>query len=365
MPNTAGPPTPSRAARCRAACRTASFAIMGTVIALNAWSAVPIGVLGDSGSQSYHDTIWFPLDKGERGGALRARTFQWTEVLARLRSEQLDQGKWTQGLRPGVLENGREWLGLSKATVPAKQDFLYNLALSGATCSSLMHGRFQQTPHLVAVMDQAPKRWQHGLVVIRIGQNDWGSLIELQSRDAMAPALNKAIAYCKKEIVASIALIRSSHPLTRILVVGVVNEADDPAYLDRYQTPLATRNLRRAMARFNDMLRTLTKGDPGLAYFDDDAWFEALWGSRTPEGKPAFGTVQIGSTLRVPYTAGDDPHNALLGDHHAGLVWNTLWAQSLVLRLNEAFGFGLTPISNDEVQRFLTPLLTVPGALSR
>jgi len=193
--------------------------------------------------------------------------------------------------------------------------------------------------------------------VIRIGQNDWGQLIELQARDPMAPELDGAIAYCKQEIVAAIALIHVSHPSTRILVVGVVNEADDPANSDKYQTAFATSNLRVALSRFNNMLRTVATGNPKLAYFDDDAWFETRWGRRSPEGKWDFKAVDLGSTLRVAYTAGDDPHNALLNDHHAGLAWNALWVQSFVKRLNEAFSLAITPVSDDEVNRFVIPLV--------
>jgi hypothetical protein len=334
---------------------------IGTVIALNAWSAgttaIPMGVLGDSGSQAYHDLAWFPLDKGERGGAFRSRTFQWTEVLARLRGNELDQGPWTHGVRPDAMAQGREWLGLTRVRAAVKHDFLYNQAISGATCNDLMRGQYQQAPRLVALMNQSPERWKRGVVVIRIGQNDWGALIDLQSRHPEAPELNKAIAYCKGEIVTAVALIHASHPLTRILIVGVVNEADDPSYMDKYQTALATYNLRTALGRFNGMLRNLASGDPKLAYFDDDAWFESQWGSRTPEGKWDFQDVTIGSTLRVTYTAGDDPRNALVNDHHGGLAWNALWAQSFVGRLNQAFGLTVKPISNGEVERFVAPLI--------
>lgn len=371
MPNAACQSAKCLVNRRRAACRAIGIAVAGAVFVWNAWSidkpakgprttlptmAIPIGVLGDSMSQSYQDPLWFPPDKGERGGAFRSRTFQWTEALGRLRSNELDQGPWTRGVRPDAMDRGREWLGL-KVQAPVKYDYLYNQAISGGACNGLMGGTYQQTPRLVALMNQAPKRWQHGVVVIRIGQNDWSGLIDLQARDPMAPQLEEAINYCKDQIVAAIALIRASHPSTRILVVGILNEADDPANKDKYQTATATRNLRAALGRFNGMLRLVATSGPGLAYFDDDAWFEARWGRRSLEGDWDFRTVDIGPTLRIAYTAGDEPHNALLNDHHAGLAWNTLWAQSLVTRLNEAFGLALTPVSDGEVERLLTPLM--------
>jgi hypothetical protein len=323
---------------------------------------IPLAVLGDSSSQSYHDTVWFPMQNGERGGAHRLQTFQWTEVLARLRGEELDLGPWVQWGWPGPIARGREWLGLAGGRSPPKQDYLYNFANSGAACRNLMRGRFRQAPRLVALMNQTPEQWQRGVVVIRIGINDWSALIDLQARDPMAARLHATAAYCKGEIAAAMALIRASHPSTRILVVGIGNEADDPSNLESYQTEVQTRNLRAAVANFNDALRNLVSGDPRLAYFDDFGWFERLWGSRTADGKPAFRAVEIGTTLRVTYTAGDDPRNALLKDLHPGLAWNTLWAQSLVQRLNEVFGLGVTPISDEEVERFLAPLVEQPKA---
>ncbi len=323
-------------------------------------TAIPIAVLGDSNSQSYQDPVGFPIAAGERGGAFRSITLQWTEVLSRLRGSELDLGPWMQLGRSVSLVSDPEGAGLAGTRVPSKQDFLHNFANSGAGCGNLMRGRFRQAPQLVALMNQAPERWQRGVVVIRIGQNDWASAIDRQANDAMDPRLTAPMAYCQREIVATIALIRASYQSTRILLVGVLNEADDPAHLDRYQSAVATRNLNLAIARFNDMLRAITQGDPMLAFFDDAAWFRAHWGGRTIEGKPAFQTVQVGTTLRVTYSAGNNPSNALLSDHHAGLVWNALWAQSLVQWLVEAFGLPVTPISDDEVEQFIASLIVGP-----
>ncbi len=81
-----------------AACTVAVVVIILAVFMLRVWpdglpskgaesnahaAAIPLAVLGDSNSQSYHDPVWFPMQNGERGGAFRSRTFQWTEVLAR------------------------------------------------------------------------------------------------------------------------------------------------------------------------------------------------------------------------------------------------------------------------------------------
>ena len=178
------------------------------------------------------------------------------------------------------MARAREWLGLRGGRAPKKEDYLYNFANSGAACRNLMGGRFRQAPRLVALMDEEPERWMHGVVVIRIGLNNWGGLLDLQARDPSAPELRAATAYCAGEIGAAVALIHASHPSTRILLVGIGNEADDPANFDRWQSAAETANIGTALDGFNAAIRRLADGDPRLAYFDDLAWFQARWGSR-------------------------------------------------------------------------------------
>lgn len=323
-------------------------------------AAIPLAVMGDSNSHSYQDYAWFPADSHERGGAWRPHTFQWTEVLARLRGQELDLGPWVRWGRPGVVARGREWLGLRGGRAPLKEDYLYNFANSGAACKNLLGGRFRQAPRLVALMNEAPERWKRGVVVIRIGQNNWGGSVDLQSRDPAAPELRAATDYCSGEIAAAIDLIHRSHPSTRILLVGVLNQADDPADFAHWQSASETANIKIALDAFNSAIRRLAEGKSNVAFFDDMAWFRSHWGSRGADGKPDYDTVAIGTTLRVTNTAGDHPHNALLADHHAGLAWNALWAQAVVARLRDAFGLPLTPIGDEELAGFVEPLANAP-----
>ena len=55
---------------------------------------VPIAVLGDSDSHSFHDRKYFPHGSDHRGGKYRPITFNWPEVLMRLRGDQIDLGEW-------------------------------------------------------------------------------------------------------------------------------------------------------------------------------------------------------------------------------------------------------------------------------
>jgi hypothetical protein len=315
--------------------------------------AIPLAVLGDSNSHSYQDGIAFPPGSGQRGGDFHAATFQWTEVLARLRGNEIDQGPWTaSGHSRWVAMAGRA-TGMQTSRVPRKEDYLYNFAVSGAVCSNLIEGSQRQALRLVESMNEDPALWKRGVVVIRIGLNDWTGLMDLQARTPDAPETQATIARCAGHMDTAMRLIHDAHPETRIVLVGVADESADPGTFDRWQSKSETQNIVAALRRFNDVLEKLAQGEPNTLFFDDDEWVRRHWGSRDANGKPAYKTVSIGTRLRVTNTTGDAPQNAVLADHHSGLVYNALWAQSLVMRLRESFGLPLTPIGDEELARFV------------
>jgi hypothetical protein len=327
-------------------------------------TALPFAVLGDSNSHSYQDDLWFPPGSGQRGGDLHATTFQWIEVLARLRGTEIDPGPWVEWGRPGWAARLGDVLGAPRGRVPRKQDYLFNFAVSGSVCSHLTGGVQRQAHRLTALMDTDAERWRRGVVVIRMGLNDWAGLMDLQARtpdSADAPETKAVIERCTTHLATAMRTIHAAHPDTRIVLVGVANEAADPATFERWRSKPETDNLHQALARFNDALRQLARGEPRTIFFDDDDWVRRTWGTRDAEGVPAYRTVEIGKALRVTNTAGDSPEHAILGDDHAGLVYNTLWAQSLVASLRDGFGLPLTPISDEEVVRFVESLAAMPA----
>ena len=324
-------------------------------------TAIPMAVLGDSNSHSFQDRVAFPAGTGERGGPLHARTFNWTEIVDKLRGKEIDSGAWTVWGSSGLLATGREALGLSGGRAPKKEDFLYNFANSGASCIDLTQGPRRQAPRLVALMDREPERWKRGVVVIRMGLNDWSSSLDLQSREPDSPKLAELTARCVKQIGATIKLIHDAHPAARILVAGIANEADDAAQNNNWISEGERNNIWKALGSFNDGIRKVAESEPNTAYFDDAVWFKQRWGTRGGAPQPAFKTVTIGKSFVVTNSVGDDPRNSLLADDHGGLVFNALWAQSVVGRLREAFKLPLTPISDDEVASFVLPLVLQPA----
>lgn len=316
---------------------------------------VRFAVLGDSDSQSYHDTLLLG-DPAARGGRWRPTTWQWTEVLARLRGDQIDFGQW------GAWGTGKyralvgEALGKTART-PPKDDYRYNFAITGATCDQLMGHSQRQAIRLVDLMDGNPQAWKGGIVLIRIGVNDLGQrdVLDEMSRDPNAPRPTALSDACVATIGNAVALIRRRHPETNIVLVGVLSNADSSENFDNWQSGRAMANIAAGLDRFDDGLRKLAAGDRHVYFLDDRAWFRNLWGQRDDRGRPLYKTVHLSRGWAITNTSGDDPHNALVADGHGGVVFNVLWAQHLVDSLNTAFGLHLKRISDAEAIRFLDP----------
>lgn len=310
--------------------------------------AIPLAVLGDSNSQSY--------DGAASEGAGRWPSWQWPQVLARLRGQTVDLGPWVDWGRPGWVAWAREWLGQSPGRAPRKADYLYNFANGGASCRHLMGERwgqrFRQAPRLVALMDRDPARWARGIVVIRIGHNDWAGTLDVQARDPQAPELAEVTRYCAAQVEATIRLIRARHAGTRIVVVGVMSEADDPGQFERFRSGEQMAHIRAATATFNRALRQVTEGGAGMAFLDDAAWFRQHWGGRAPDGAPAYRAATLGA-WQITNTAGPALTDGLRQDHHAGLAWNALWTQALVALLRERLGVSIAPVEDEELVRWL------------
>jgi hypothetical protein len=317
-------------------------------------ASIPIAVLGDSDSHSYQDSIWYPADGAERGGEHHAATFQWTEVLARLRPEPLDLGEWGRWGSRSLPVRLLDPFGV-RARAPRKEDFRYNLAFAGARGSDLMTGIWRQAPRLLDMMDEDAARWRRGVVIIRIGVVDFGyaSSLDRLAANPQDPEVRAAMDGCLRHVRASLDLIHSRHPETRAVLVGIFDNSHFPSYLEFWHSRAALDNISAGLDYFDGELRALAAADPRLAFFDDRAWFASLWGSRDAHGLPAYLTVAVGKELQVENSAGDAPGNAVLSDGHAGVVWNTLWAQALVKLLNDSFHLAVAPITNEEAERFL------------
>lgn len=312
-------------------------------------STVPLAVVGDSDSHGYQDTRAFPPGSPERGGPRRATTYQWTEVLAALRGDTLDLGPRTATGTPGRVASALHAVGLN-VRAPRKLDHLHNFAVSGQGCDDLWGGASRQVPQLLDLMADHPARWQRGVVVIRIGVNTFGRSSDLDrlARDPRDPSVAARIDACVGHIRAATQAIARAHPRTRVVLVGIFDNAHWAAYLDRWRDPAQLANIAAGLDRFDLALKRLAAERPQWAFFDDRAWFAARWGGRDAQGAPAYRPVAFGG-LAVTNTSGDAPHHATLADGHAGTAWNALWAQSLVALLNSRFALGVPPLADAEL----------------
>lgn len=316
--------------------------------------ATPLAVLGDSDSHSYQDYVSFPAGSGKRGGAWRATTLQWTDVLARLRAQDIDPGPWGVWGVPRPVARLQQWMGLGNRA-PRKQDYRYNFAISGAGCETLASGGARQAQRLIALMDHEPQRWRSGVIVVRIGVNSFGMEegLERLARDPMDAATQREVAGCIEQVRRTVALVHEKHPQTHFVLVGIFDNANWPRYFARWQSAAEVANIARGLDVYDRALAAMAAQDARLAFFDDREWFARRWGGRDERGRPAYRVLSLDSGFRVENSIGDDPRHAVIGDGHAGLVWNVLWAQSLVALMKDRFGTDVAPIDDHEVTRFI------------
>ena len=318
---------------------------------------VMLGVLGDSDSAPYQDHVSFPPSGKQPGGVFHPITLQWPEAMARLRGPQVDLGDWAVWGVPRWASLARLRDGLKLPwRGPRRETHQNNLAWASG-CESLTEGPWRQAQRLVDVMDEQPQRWASGVVVIRSGVNSFGKEDHLAAlaENPDDPAVVRIMSACAEQYRAAVKLIHARHPATRIVLVGIFNNAHWAPYVTKWTSAKEQANLDRGLDHFDDALRGMAAADPRLAFFDDRGWFASHWGQRDPEtGQPAYRSVRIGDVLSVTNTIGDHPKNAVLANQHAGLVWNLLWSQHLTQLLRERLGVSIDPVTDDDVARHLT-----------
>ncbi|WP_170218483.1 SGNH/GDSL hydrolase family protein, partial [Marilutibacter aestuarii] len=321
-----------------------------------------LAVVGDSDSHSYQDRISFPEGDPARGGAYRAVSFNWYEILARLRADQLDLGEWgVRGTR-GRIARALRAVGIP-ARAPRKQDYDYNFAISGAGCEDLVEG-YREVPSLLAMMDADPAPWRHGAVVFRIGVNSFGTqrALEALGADPGDARVNGAIDACVAALGESVARIHARHPDTRVVLVGIFDNTHWAMHFDHAWSPEALANVARGLDRFDDALRAMAASDDRVAFFDDRAWFRAHFGDRDARGQGAYRTLEFVDGTRVENKMGDAPTHTTLADGHAGTLVSGRWAASLLDFIGQQWGLDFRPLGDRELLALVAP--TGPAVVS-
>jgi hypothetical protein len=330
--------------------------VLSTNEVVAAPTAIAFAVLGDSDSHAYQDGVLIPLDSGKRGGKYRATTFQWTEVLARLRGNQIHQGEWGTWGTPIKVADVLDWSGFG-GRAPRKRDFRYNFAVSGAECKDLMTGYYRQASRLVTEMNREPAKWKAGVVVIQIGINTIGQhqSLERYAKSGMNAQIRDEILACVDAHRQAISLILTSHPQTRFVLAGIFDNSNIASNFERWAKPVELANIAAALDVFDEGVRALCAANRNMTFIDARRWFRDHWGARDVTGKPAYKGVNLGGATSVMNTIGDDPRNAILADEHGGVVFNALWANRIIEAMNSAFGMNVNPITPAEIALLVDP----------
>ncbi len=309
-----------------------------------------LAVLGDSDNHSYGDLIWFPRDSGLRGGRYREQTFQWTEILDRLRNAEFDQGQWDTWGDSELVSIAKRLFGFS-SRIPRKQDYEYNFSWSGAVCENLYKGASGQVPQLLNLIERDPELWQSGIVLIRIGINELGTreFLDRAASTGYAGEVADSVRSCLDWIEKAVESIRDRHPDLKIELFGLLNNTDWPPYFDFWRSPLAQQNIKAALDGYDDRLRALAAKDDKTAFFDDNAWFVRYWGGRDADGKPDYRSLEISENYSISNTQGDSPEHAIIGDGHSGTMANAVWVRDLVDFLNRQWSLNLPSIATNEL----------------
>jgi hypothetical protein len=299
---------------------------------------LPVAVLGDSDSHSYRDRI----SGVRRGGAAHERAFNWIEIWERLRPAEIDPGPFVAAGDRSAVAAFKTMLA-RPTRVPYKEDYLYDYAWSGARCDSLNDGWPQQARWLTARLKAERARWRDGLVVIRIGVNDFGRSEHLARWSIEPEAATAPIEACLADIAEAVAAIRAASSVN-IALIGIAHDYDAPdgAMLD----PERIDAVAAALDRFDRGLARIAEADPRIAFVDDVRWRTQRFGSRRSGALAATASL-AGFTLANDI--GDEPNHIQLEDGHAGTVAGGLFLQQLVGALNARFGWSLTPIADAEI----------------
>lgn len=296
-------------------------------------SRVPIAVLGDSDSHSYRDKYVGPL----RGGKYHDYTFNWIELWAKLSGDEISPGRWIVTGSPYRGERVKNALGIKNRS-PQKLDYEFNYALSGLRCNSLLGSWPYQGEQLINELRSNPEFWAKGLVIIRIGINDFGNRDEILrwAKIGLNDKSSEIISNCVDSITKISDSISSQSPNTKIAILGMTrgyNFADECC--QNLEKP-EIENIEQVLSLFDNNLKKYASNLSNIAFIDDHFWFNNIFGSQELGNlKPKIDYV--GSTELIN-SSGDHPKNMLLADHHTGTLYNGLWLIQLISELNRQLG---------------------------
>lgn len=298
---------------------------------VNLENRIPVAVLGDSDSHSFADRF-----DNVRGGEFGEVSYNWTQLWNLLYPEEVEQGTMGVWGTHYAIARVMYRLGL-RAKAPRKFDFQHNYAYSGQGCDSLLHNWPYQARWLQQTLRRDQDYWHNGLVIIRIGINDFAQYRHYgQWRETGLDNDSRSIVKaCIDAIIETTEILLGSHEGVTVAISGVVrnynahpptgNEFSQPD-LDDY------RLVEEVLNYFDSELQQYSHSRPRVAFFDDKYWLASLFGDKAAGQHREF--AMIDDRFRVNYGSGDHPENIVLADLHGGTIYNGLWLRNMLQQIN-------------------------------
>lgn len=267
------------------------------------------GVLGDSSADEYQAD-------DDRGGIYEGFTLNWVELLSR------------QGLYFGSWDVHEE---------PRRIGYSFNWARSGATAAEM---RAEQAAGLVAQVQAG----EVNTVVLRIGANDFNTshggyqkIYEGMPQEELDAKLNEIV----EAIELTLADLRVAG-VEKLLLVSIFDPNLVPARETQFPNAAGRQAVSEAVERVNRRLQAVAKVY-NLPFADLNVYVSQLI------SESEDGLLDVGGELIDIWAFGDEPHNGMLVDEHAGTVLNGLMARYLMMQLNDFYGTDYPLLSDEQI----------------
>lgn len=273
-----------------------------------------IGILGDSTVDEYRGS-------DNRGGEYAEHTFNWLELLVRLRN--FDAGQW------------EDW------PEPRRTGYEYNWARSAATARSLLDDG-QHTGLAEQVSEGLID-----VVVVSVGVNDFAIFNDeyeaVYSGDITAETLDQKINDLISDYTTAVDTILAARDIP-VIVSTIPDQSLTPSVMGdvRFSDPSRRQIVSDAIRRVNEGIIAMAN-ERDLPYLD----FDAMYLSLLPLIEKGF-TIE-GSTINL-FARGDDPHNGVLSDGiHPGTVVEGIVANTYLELINKALNLNIPLLTDAEI----------------
>ncbi|MCG8315728.1 MAG: hypothetical protein MI976_21165 [Pseudomonadales bacterium] len=305
---------------------------------------IPVAVLGDSDSHSYRDKF----DNKARGGDFHSVSFNWAEVWNLLRGDEIDPGvfgEWGISYRYARFLHALDFTTQS----PKKLDFAYNFAVSGLKCHSLLNSWPYQGQWLLQRLQKNPEFWSQGIVIIRIGINDFGQtehLAHWESSDQTTTGV-KLADNCIHQITAMAHKILDANQGIKIVLVGIARDYYNPSTM-RQLTTQRHENIEKVLSHFDNSLIKFSSSNSRVIFVDDFQWMHNYFQFFIGEPNTTIATT-LSNGFELFAKVGDHPSNMTLADGHAGTVHQGLWLQHLISNIKAHWNLPISQIKDNEL----------------